>query len=90
LRKGYLMSNGSSAKAATKPNGDGFFVRVGKFIREAYWEARFKSSWPTAKELRQFTIVVLFALLVVSVWIGGLDAIARVITDRIMGARIAR
>lgn len=46
---------------------------ISRFVRESYVETRFKSAWPTWTELRQFTLVVIFALLVVSVWIGGID-----------------
>jgi len=49
-----------------------------------------KSSWPTWKELRQFTTVVIFAVAVVSAWIGGLDFILGKITESIAGGRLVR
>ncbi len=69
------MSNGGAAKVAPKPKGDGFFARMVRFVRESYVETRHKSAWPTWTELRQFTVVVIFALVVVAIWIGGLDYI---------------
>jgi len=78
------MANGGAAKAATKTKQDGFFVKVIRFIREAYVETRLKSAWPTWQELRQFTIVVIFAVLVVSFWIGGIDVLLTRIVDRFL------
>ena len=73
------MANGAAAKAA-KPKGEGFFSRLIKFIRESYIETWKKSAWPTGAELRQFTLVVIFALLVVATWIAGIDYILTRIT----------
>jgi len=67
------MANGTVAKSAPKPKGENFFARAIRFIRESYVETRHKSSWPTRAELWQFTLVVLFALIVCVVWIGVLD-----------------
>ena len=75
------MANGTVAKTAPKPKGEGLFARLKKFIRESYVETRHKSSWPTRAELWQFTLVVLFALLVVSAYIGILDWLMAWITD---------
>ena len=84
------MANGTAAKAAGKPKGEGIFARIIKFIREAYIETAHKSAWPTWKELRQFTIVVIFAVVVVAIWIGGLDFILGKITEQIAGNRLAQ
>ncbi|MCX8053632.1 MAG: preprotein translocase subunit SecE [Armatimonadetes bacterium] len=91
------MANGTAAKAASRPKREGIFSRIGKafasvgrFIRESYVETWHKSSWPTWKELRQFTTVVIFAVAVVSVWIGGLDFILGKITERIAGGKLVR
>lgn len=78
------MAGGTAAKTASSPKGEGFFTRLVKFVRESYVETRHKSAWPTRSELWRFTLVVIFALVVVSVWIGGLDAILRVVTDSIL------
>lgn len=69
------MANSAAARSAQKPKGDGVFARIIKFIRESYVETRFKSAWPTWAELRQFTVVVIFAVAVVAVWIGALDLV---------------
>ena len=91
------MANGSAARAASKAKGDGVFSRtgrvftsIGRFVRESYVETWHKSAWPTWKELRQFTTVVIFAVMVVSAWIGGLDFILGKITESIAGGRLAR
>lgn len=52
-----------------------FSQKVGKFIKECYNEVRFKSSWPSSEELKQYTIVVLVAVAIVSIWIAGFDFI---------------
>ena len=81
------MANGTAAKVATKPKGEGIFSRLGKFIRESYVETCHKSAWPTKTELRQFTIVVIFAVFVVAFWIGGLDFVFGEITKLITAGR---
>lgn len=74
------MANGSPAKAPSKPKGDSIFVRFARFVRESYVETTQKSAWPTWTELRQFTMVVIFAIVVVAIWIGGIDFILSQIT----------
>jgi len=69
------MANSAAAKMPQKAKGDGIFARTYKFIRESYIETRHKSAWPTWAELRQFTMVVIFAVLVVATWVGSLDLI---------------
>ena len=81
------MANESVAKTAPKPKGEGVGSRLAKFIKESWNETFHKSSWPSKQELRQFTIVVLFAILVVGAWIAGLDVIMRIITEAISGGR---
>ena len=84
------MANGTVAKTAPKPKGEGLFARAIKFIRESYVETRHKSSWPTWTELRQFVMVVIFALVVVSIWIGGLDAIFGWLTNQIGSSSLGK
>jgi preprotein translocase SecE subunit len=91
------MSNGGAAKAASKPKGNGVFSRIGRgfgsigrFVRESYVETWHKSAWPTWTELRQFTTIVIFAVAVVSIWIGGLDFILGRITEQIGGGKLVR
>ena len=91
------MANGSAAKAASRPKSDGVFTRIGRvfgslgrFVRESYVETWHKSAWPTWAELRQFTTIVIFAVVVVSIWIGGLDFILGRITEQIGGGAMVR
>ena len=91
------MANGSAAKAASKPKGENIFGRIGKvfsslgrFIRESYVETWHKSAWPTWTELRQFTVVVIFAVLVVAAWIAGIDFVLTRVTESIAGGRGVR
>lgn len=83
------MANGSAAKAVSKPKGDGLITRAIRFIKESYVETWHKSAWPTWPELRSFTLVVIFAVLVVAIWIGGIDFILTKITEGIAGGRLA-
>jgi len=76
-----LMANVNVAKNASKPNNVSAFARMGKFIRESYVETIHKSSWPTLKELRQFTLVVIFAIAAVAVWTGGIDFLLTELTS---------
>ncbi len=91
------MANATAAKAASKGKQNGIitriarpFVSLGRFVRESYVETFHKSSWPTWKELRQMTAVVIFAILVVSVWIGSIDFILSKITEQIGGGSLVR
>jgi preprotein translocase SecE subunit len=79
------MANGSAVKATSKPKGESFISRVVKFIRESYVETAHKSAWPTSKELRQFTLVVIFAVVVVAAWIAGIDFVLTKITGMLGG-----
>ena len=81
------MSNGTAAKAASKPDGEGMYLKIKKFIRECKTETFVKASWPTKDELKQFTAVVLFALVIVCAWITGIDSILKIIFNFIGGAR---
>ena len=84
------MANASAAKTAAKPRGDSIFVRFGRFVRDSYVETWHKSAWPTWTELRQFTIVVIFAVLIVAIWIGGIDFVLTRITDYIGRGALTR
>jgi preprotein translocase SecE subunit len=67
------MANGTAARVPSKPKGDNIFVRFGRFVRESYIETTQKAAWPTWTELWRFTIVVIFAVVVVAIWIGAID-----------------
>ena len=79
------MANGSAVKATSKPKGESLISRFVKFVRESYVETAHKSAWPTSKELRQFTMVVIFAIVVVAAWIAGIDFVLTKITAMIGG-----
>lgn len=65
--------------ANTVSSKPGVFVRAGKFLRECGLELR-KTSWPSQDELKKMTLLVLTAVIIVAIWIGGLDALFGVIT----------
>lgn len=62
-------------KSRMERKPDGFFTRLSRFLRESYIEVVKKAAWPTWPELKKFTVVVILAVIVVMVWIGGLDLI---------------
>jgi preprotein translocase SecE subunit len=82
------MANGVATKGATKtmqkpkPDSkrDSIFTRAKRFLRESYIEVRYKSAWPSWEELRNFTVVVLVAVIVVGFYLGLLDVILSKIT----------
>ena len=45
---------------------------IGQFLRDVYDELR-KVVWPTGPELYRYTMVVIFTVLVLGVFIGGAD-----------------
>ena len=45
---------------------------IGQFLRDVYDELR-KVVWPTWGELYRYTLVVIFTVLVIGVFIGGVD-----------------
>jgi len=47
---------------------------VGQFLREVYEELR-KVVWPTWPELYRYTLVVIFTVAVLGLFIGGVDAL---------------
>ena len=53
--------------------------RMSRFVRESVIELK-KTSWPTYDELKKSTVLVLAALIIVTVWIGGLDFVFGVVT----------
>lgn len=51
----------------------GFWKKAGNFFKDSYVETRFKVTWPTKKELRQLTNVVIFVIVVSGLYFGLLD-----------------
>lgn len=66
---------GNNSKKATASEEMGFFKKTGHFLREAYIETRFKTTWPSKTELKQLTMVVLVAVILAGIYFGGLDFI---------------
>lgn len=63
--------------APKRPAGNSFATRlrgnrIGRFIYEAYYELRYKVTWPTFVQARNMTVVVILLSLV----IGGILALA--------------
>ena len=71
------------ANIAVKKN-EGLGKRAGKFLRESWLELR-KASWPTSDELKKSTLVVLAAIGIMVVWVGGLDELFGLITKGFVG-----
>jgi len=67
------MANGAAGRVGNKMKVSGFFMRMSQFLRESYIEVVKKASWPSWSELKKSTVVVIVAVLVIAVWIGGLD-----------------
>ncbi|MHB1001095.1 MAG: preprotein translocase subunit SecE [Armatimonadota bacterium] len=53
--------------------------RISKFVTESWIELQ-KCSWPSKQELTKSTIMVFVSLIVVTIWIGGLDFVLGTIT----------
>ena len=56
-------------KRAEQPRSD---FAPARFLREVYEELR-KVVWPTAGELYRYTLVVIFTVILLGVFIGGVD-----------------
>ncbi len=76
-------SKGKPEKAKVDRKTESIFLRLSRFIRESYVEVVKKAVWPTWPELKKFTTIVIIAVLIVGVWIGGLDFILTQISRRI-------
>jgi preprotein translocase subunit SecE len=70
--------------ATTATGKPGITQRMGKFTREAWVELK-KTSWPSKEELQKSTLLVIAAIIVVAIWIGGLDFIFGVVTRKFVG-----
>jgi preprotein translocase SecE subunit len=63
---------------------EGLFKRAGKFVRESWLELQ-KTSWPNSEELKKSTLLVLAAVMIITLWIGGLDYLLGMVTRRFVG-----
>ncbi|MEN6521742.1 MAG: preprotein translocase subunit SecE [Armatimonadota bacterium] len=62
-------------KSRVERKPDGFFTRLFRFLRESHTEVVKKAAWPTWADLKKSTAVVIVAVLIAMVWLGGLDFI---------------
>ena len=60
-----------TARKRTEPTSEG---GAGRFLREVFDELR-KVVWPTWGELYRYTLVVIFTVIILGVFIGGADYI---------------
>ncbi len=58
-----------TARKRTEPTAEG---GIGRFLREVFDELR-KVVWPTWSELYRYTLVVIFTVIVLGIYIGGAD-----------------
>lgn len=63
---------------------EGVLLRANKFLRECWIELK-KTSWPNYDELKKSTLLVLAAVTIITIWIGGLDYLFGLITRRYVG-----
>jgi preprotein translocase subunit SecE len=63
---------GRSTKTKERPERVGFFGRIGRFFREVVAELR-KVIWPSRRELRNYTVVVVVFVAVMLTIVGLLD-----------------
>jgi len=91
------MPNGIAAKSAAKTRAEkaksdkaraerrsnSFFSRMSRFLRESYVEVVKKAAWPSWPDLKRFTTVVIVAVVVVGIWIAGLDLVLSKLTHAI-------
>lgn len=74
----------STATGKSKPN---LWLRITKYFREVRMELR-KVAWPSRKEVVNYTIVVIVAVLIVAAFIGVVDfVVSRIL---ILLSRIGR
>ena len=62
-----------------------FFARVNNYFRDVRAEAK-RVVWPTGKQLRNNTAVVLVMVVVFGVFVWGIDAVMGLVTDLILGS----
>ena len=58
--------------------------RISRFVKESVVELK-KTSWPSYDELKKSTLLVLAAVGIITLWIGGLDFLFGVVTRRVVG-----
>jgi preprotein translocase subunit SecE len=69
-----------TARKRSEPTSEG---GVGQFLREVFDELR-KVVWPTWGELYRYTLVVIFTVIVLGVFIGGTDYLLGELARRVI------
>jgi preprotein translocase subunit SecE len=69
-----------TARKRSEPTAEG---GVGQFLREVFDELR-KVVWPTWGELYRYTLVVIFTVIVLGVFIGGTDYLLGELARRVI------
>jgi preprotein translocase subunit SecE len=67
-------------KRADRPSSE---FAPGRFLREVYEELR-KVVWPTGGELYRYTLVVIFTVIVLGIFIGGTDYLLGELAKRVI------
>jgi preprotein translocase subunit SecE len=67
-------------KRADRPSSE---FAPGRFLREVYEELR-KVVWPTGGELYRYTMVVIFTVIVLGIFIGGTDYLLGELAKRVI------
>jgi len=69
-----------TARKRSEPTAEG---GIGQFLREVFDELR-KVVWPTWGELYRYTLVVIFTVIVLGVFIGGTDYLLGELARRVI------
>src|SRR5258708_13595785 len=74
-----------TARKRSEPTAEG---GIGQFLREVFDELR-KVVWPTWGELYRYTLVVIFTVIVLGVFIGGTDYLLSEVAPRVIYNAVA-
>ena len=74
------MAVTADKRAEQRPSSD---FAPARFLREVYEELR-KVVWPTAGELYRYTLVVIFTVILLGVFIGGTDYLLGELAKRVI------
>ncbi|GAC1508522.1 MAG: hypothetical protein NVS1B3_09830 [Candidatus Dormibacteraceae bacterium] len=73
-------------KRADRPSSD---FAPARFLREVYEELR-KVVWPTPAELYRYTLVVIFTVILLGTFIGGVDFLLEQLAKRVIYNGVTR
>ncbi len=65
--------------------GDGFFERVGKFVRDVRAELG-RTSWPTAEQVRNTTIITIIAVIFFAAYLFAVDRLFSFLLEQLARA----